>query len=222
MSHGLFKLTVPLVLGIWALPSLGDDADLQRQLEAQQKNILRMQNDLLALQAEIAQLRGDLDALKHTQHGQPPQAPAATAAAAAASAAASVTAPAAGTVQSSEAKQAYDEAYALILRNDLPGSVNAFQGFIAKYPQHELVTNAWYWQGQAQYKLKQYQDARVSFLNAASDKNSGKRPDALYKLGLITRLLGDEEKAKRYFEVVVSEYPEDAAAALATSQLNPQ
>lgn len=211
MSHGLFKLTVPLVLGIWALPSLGDDADLQRQLEAQQKNILRMQNDLLALQAEIAQLRGDLDALKHTQPGQPPQAPAATAAA-----------PAAGTVQSSEAKQAYDEAYALILRNDLPGSVNAFQGFIAKYPQHELVTNAWYWQGQAQYKLKQYQDARVSFLNAASDKNSGKRPDALYKLGLITRLLGDEEKAKRYFEVVVSEYPEDAAAALATSQLNPQ
>ncbi len=117
------------------------------------------------------------------------------------------------------AKKAYNDAYQLVVNNKLSQSVPAFKSYLEKYPNNDLTPNAWYWLGQVQYKQKQYEDARVSFLNAAGFKNSAKRPDSLYKLGLIYKQNGDKEKAKRFFEVVVKTYPNDTSAALAQKQL---
>ena len=100
------------------------------------------------------------------------------------------------------AKAMYNTAYKMVVANKLKDSIPAFKSFIEKYPDSDLAPNAWYWLAQVQFKLKQNQDARVSFLNAAGFRNSPKRPDSLYKLGLIYKLSGDKEKAKRFFEVV--------------------
>ena len=117
------------------------------------------------------------------------------------------------------AKAMYSKAYNLVVSNKLSDSIPAFKAFIQKYPDSDLAPNAWYWLGQVQFKLKQYQDARVSFLNAAGFRNSPKRADSLYKLGLIYKLSGDKEKANKFFEVVAKQYPNDTAAALARKQL---
>ncbi len=117
------------------------------------------------------------------------------------------------------AKAMYNTAYKLVVANKLQDSIPAFKSFIEKYPDSELAPNAWYWLGQVQFKLKQNSDARVSFLNAAGFRNSPKRPDSLYKLGLIYKLSGDNDKAKRFFEVVAKQYPNDTAAQLAQKQL---
>lgn len=117
------------------------------------------------------------------------------------------------------AKAMYNSAYKMVVANKLKDSIPAFKSFIEKYPDSDLAPNAWYWLAQVQFKLKQNQDARVSFLNAAGFRNSPKRPDSLYKLGLIYKLSGDKEKAKRFFEVVAKQYPNDTAAQLAQKQL---
>ncbi len=118
------------------------------------------------------------------------------------------------------AKKAYNDAYQMVVNNKLSQSIPAFKSYLEKYPDNDLTPNAWYWLGQVQYKQKQYEDARVSFLNAAGFKNSAKRPDSLYKLGLIYKQNGDKDKAKRFFEVVVKSYPNDTSAALAQKQLS--
>ena len=118
------------------------------------------------------------------------------------------------------AKAMYNSAYKMVVANKLKDSIPAFKSFIEKYPDSDLAPNAWYWLAQVQFKLKQNQDARVSFLNAAGFRNSPKRPDSLYKLGLIYKLSGDKEKAKRFFEVVAKQYPNDTAAQLAQKQLS--
>lgn len=118
------------------------------------------------------------------------------------------------------AKAMYNTAYKMVVANKLKDSIPAFKSFIEKYPDSDLAPNAWYWLAQVQFKLKQNQDARVSFLNAAGFRNSPKRPDSLYKLGLIYKLSGDKEKAKRFFEVVAKQYPNDTAAQLAQKQLS--
>lgn len=117
------------------------------------------------------------------------------------------------------AKAMYSKAYNLVVSNKLSDSIPAFKAFIEKYPDSDLAPNAWYWLGQVQFKLKQNQDARVSFLNAAGFRNSPKRADSLYKLGLIYKLSGDKEKANKFFEVVTKQYPNDTAAELAQKQL---
>ena len=113
----------------------------------------------------------------------------------------------------------YNACYEFVKQNKLPEAEQAFKSFLENNAENSLTPNGWYWLGQVQYKQQHYQDARVSFLNAAGYKASAKRPDALYKLGMIYKALGDNDKAKRFFEVVIKTYPHDTSAVLAKKQL---
>ena len=117
------------------------------------------------------------------------------------------------------AQQAYNAAYACVQRNDLQGAQTAFKSYVETYPDNALTPNAWYWLGQVQYQQAIYDQARLSFLNVARFNDSQKRPDALYKLGMISKFIGDTDKATRYFQLVIQSYPNDAAASLATREL---
>ncbi len=118
-----------------------------------------------------------------------------------------------------DAKIAYEGAYAKVQQNDLKGAQSAFKSYVEKYPDNALTPNAWYWLGQVQYSQAQYDQARLSFLNVARYNDSQKRPDALYKLGMISKFLGDTDKALRYFQLVIQNYPNDAAATLASREM---
>lgn len=120
---------------------------------------------------------------------------------------------------SEEARQAYNSAYALVQQNNLKGAEQAFAQYVQNYPENALTPNAWYWLGQVQYAQSNYEQSRLSFLNVARFVDSQKRPDALYKLGMITKYLGDNSKAQRYFQLVLEYYPTDAAASLAQREL---
>lgn len=118
-----------------------------------------------------------------------------------------------------KAKAAYEAAYAKVQQNDLKGAQSAFRSYVDTYPDNALTPNAWYWLGQVQYSQAAYDQARLSFLNVARYNDSQKRPDALYKLGMISKFLGDNDKALRYFQLVMQNYPNDAAATLASREL---
>lgn len=229
-----------------AMPSLADD--LEDQLNAQQSAMLKMQNDFYSMQDELNSQNGQLEELRHDIEQLRAQLNSLQQSAQAGQNAPSDdtstnndkpagSAPASGNSDQKslavtdakgnalkkaddQAKKAYNDAYQLVVKNQLSGSEPAFKNYLEKYPDNELTPNAWYWLGQVQFKQNQLQDARVSFLNAAGFKNSPKRPDSLYKLGLIYKAQGDAEKAKRFFEVVVKNYPDDTSAQLAQKQLS--
>ena len=49
--------------------------------------------------------------------------------------------------------------------------------------------------------------------------DSAKVPDAAYKLGRLYDLLGDKAEARKYLELVVSQYPGSSAASLSDTYL---
>ncbi len=211
-----------------------DEAVLQRQLDAQQRVMIEQQNQIDNLQTEVAALRGEIEKIKHQLNGMqqeaaapapvaaapaPAPAPAAPAPAPAAKAPATPPAPPLPAA-TDDAKAAYDAAYAKVTNGDFDGARAAFSAYLDQYPESRLTPNAWYWLGQVQYRQKSFEDARVSFLNVARYNDSNKRPDALYKLGLISRALGDNDKAGRYFNLVISTYPGDTAATMAQKELS--
>ncbi|MGN1281822.1 MAG: tol-pal system protein YbgF [Succinivibrio sp.] len=118
------------------------------------------------------------------------------------------------------ATKQYQAAYKLLTDNKLDSAAKAFNAYVNKYPKNSLTPNAWYWLGQVQYKQKKYAEARVSFLNTAKFKNAPKRADALYKLGVTSSALGDNEKAKRFYEVLIKTYPSSSSAVLARKELS--
>lgn len=118
-----------------------------------------------------------------------------------------------------DAQKLYQDSYALLNKGDLDAAAKGFKSYISKYSNNALTPNAWYWLGQIQYKQNKFQDARISFLNTAKFKDSDKRADALYKLGVTSKALGDKEKAKKFFDVLIKTYPNASSSALAKKEL---
>jgi tol-pal system protein YbgF len=118
-----------------------------------------------------------------------------------------------------EAQKLYQDSYALLNKGDLDAAAKGFKSYTSKYSGNALTPNAWYWLGQIQYKQNKFEDARISFLNTAKFKDSDKRADALYKLGVTSKALGDKEKAKKFFDVLIKTYPNASSSALAKKEL---
>jgi tol-pal system protein YbgF len=118
-----------------------------------------------------------------------------------------------------DAQKLYQDSYALLNKGDLDAAAKGFKSYTSKYSNNALTPNAWYWLGQIQYKQNKFQDARISFLNTAKFKDSDKRADALYKLGVTSKALGDKEKAKKFFDVLIKTYPTASSSALAKKEL---
>lgn len=214
----------------------------QMQLDAQQRTMLSMQNRMMQMEDELKKLQGQIDELNYKlQRQSATQAPVVQNQAQTANtqnASVDNTNNASTKTQGTDSKanvatdtsdglkdvdakaqELYDKAYALIIDNKLQDAINAFSTYLDTYKDNKLTPNAWYWKGQAQYKLKDYNNARVSFLNVVRFASSQKRPDSLYKLGMISKLNGDAQKSMKYFELVIKTYPNDTAANFAKREL---
>lgn len=202
--------------------------DVKTQLDAQQRSMLELQNQIDALSGELAAARGEIELLlnrvNQLEKAQVQSASVKTESkeqAVSESKRTEIKSPTGSETAKTDdpIRKAYDEAYADVQSNQLKRAEQRFDDFVKKNPSHALTPNAWYWLGQIQFKQGKPQEARVSFLNAASYEQSAKRPDALYKLGLISEQLGDADKAQRYYQVLIKTYPEDTSAKLAQKLL---
>lgn len=241
------KKFLPVIIGSLLSTSLyctvvqADEAELQKQLHEQQRALMNSQNEIYQLHQELEAIRNELSQLRGSgsnakssgstkpaaninDAGYGPVTPMGNDNVALnkpsnvssnSSQANNETLPG----MTADAQAAYNAAYAKIQQNDLKAAKTAFRQYLDNYPENTLTPNAWYWLGQVQYSQAEYDDARLSFLNVARYNNTQKRPDALYKLGMISKLLGDNDKAARYFQLVLQSYPNDAASNLANREL---
>ncbi len=112
--------------------------------------------------------------------------------------------------------QAYQAAFALVRERRFDEAITAFESFITAYPQSENLANAYYWVGEVKLAQQKLAPAKEAFLIVVDRfPTHNKRPDALYKLGVVYDRMGDVSAKTQTFEQLLAEYPSTSAAGLA-------
>ncbi|SKA52686.1 tol-pal system protein YbgF [Enterovibrio nigricans] len=115
----------------------------------------------------------------------------------------------------------YDAAVNLILKEkNYVGATEAFNAFLAKYPESIYTPNAHYWLGQLYFSKSELDAAKKHFTAVSQFAKSSKRADALLKLGIVAQRQGDTAGANTLFQSVIKEYPGTTTANQAEKQLN--
>ncbi len=230
VRFGGFSMLLGLSVTVQADPSY---SELSKQLNARNVAILEMQNRINAQDETIRNLQGSLQDL--SDRLQKLESAASQTSSAAVASGVSVTKndtekPVQETksdkpvvssgASSDDAKALYEESFGYVRANDYKKAENGFNSLIKKYPDSDLVPNSYYWLGQILYKQKDYQKSRENFLNVTKFKDSPKRSDSIYKLGLIEENLKNIDKAKKFYQVVIKTYPGTTEAVLAKKSLD--
>ena len=83
----------------------------------------------------------------------------------------------------------------------------------------DLADNALYWRGEVLYAQRQYGRALRQFEGVLASAPDGDRvPDALYKIGLCHRRMGEPQRAREAFERLRTRFPDSKAARLASQE----
>ncbi|SRR6266581_6235201 len=244
-------LVLVLALPLSARAGLFDDDEARARVEklrtdlgetrAKTETLLRAQldfaNQVEALKADIAKLRGQIEVLGYdletAQKRQKDfyvdldnrlrkieqQASAAeqqkTAAAAAAQAAAAAAQAAAATEMHD-----YEAALAAFKAANYKDAASGFEGFVKAYPKSALQPSAHYWEAASLRLLRDFKAAAGLFSQVAEQwPDDAKAPDALLAMADCQKDAGDAKLARKTLELLVAKYPTSSAAQTARQQL---
>jgi tol-pal system protein YbgF len=128
----------------------------------------------------------------------------------------------AGTAVREDSVQAeYMKAFGLFSADNYAAAADAFNSFIANYPEGEYAANARFWLGECHFSTGRYREAIDSFTKVLDMKPSaGRSADALLKIGLSWRKLDEPAKSTAALRTIIEKYPESEAASQARQHLN--
>lgn len=105
-------------------------------------------------------------------------------------------------------KEAYDTAYAYVLRKEYEQAEMGFRQFLQSYPRDRLAADATFWLGESYLQRQRYREAAEQFLKISRDyPKAGKAADSLLKLGVSLNGLGARDQACATFAKVSVDYP---------------
>lgn len=106
------------------------------------------------------------------------------------------------------AKEAYDLAYASVLRKEYEQAEMGFRQFLQSFPRDRLAADATYWLGESYLQRQRYREAAEQFLKISRESpRSAKAPDSLLRLGMALNGLGAKEQACATYAKVGVDYP---------------
>lgn len=115
----------------------------------------------------------------------------------------------------------YEAAMATYKSGETHRAESAFAEFAKRHPAHDYADNALYWQGEAAYDQHHFSDALAAFTEVVERYGGGnKAPDALLKIGLCYRQLGDIPNARDVLGELVTAYPAERASDIARVKLS--
>lgn len=115
---------------------------------------------------------------------------------------------------------AYQAALQTLRSGQYQQAIDALAKFPEQYPGSVYLPNAYYWQGEAKYVLRQFADAAALFQIVIDEyPSSSKVADALLKRGFSEQEMGDSQRAEATLNQVVEKYPNSSAARLAKARL---
>jgi len=117
-------------------------------------------------------------------------------------------------------KDAYAKAYDLLAKGNNNDAVDSFNKFLSDYPDGPLSDNAWYWQGEAKYANRNFDDALYNFSVVVEYfPSSPKVSDSRLKIGYSLYEQQRFGEAKQVLVAVTNDYPGRSAAVLARKRL---
>ncbi len=115
---------------------------------------------------------------------------------------------------------AYQAALQTLRSGQYAEAITALAAFPEQYPQSHYLPNTYYWQGEANYVLRNFDLAIASFQTVIDRfPVSSKVPDALLKQAFSQYELGQIDVAKANLAKVIEQYPTTSAARLAKVRL---
>lgn len=116
---------------------------------------------------------------------------------------------------------AYQAALQSLRSGQYQEAITALQAFPEQYPGSIYLPNAYYWQGEAKYVLREFADAAALFQIVIEQyPSSTKVADALLKRGFSEHEMGDTQRAVATLNQVIQQYPDSSAAKLAQVRLD--
>lgn len=117
-------------------------------------------------------------------------------------------------------KAGYTKAYDALARGDNAEAVQGFDQFLREYPDGPFSDNAWYWQGEAKYAERDFDNALYNFSVVVEYfPSSPKVPDSRLKIGYALYEQQRYGEAKQVLTGVTDDYPGRSAAVLARKRL---
>jgi tol-pal system protein YbgF len=174
-----------------------------------QKEVSRLNGVTVEMGQEIQEMQGKIARLeeKPKPGAEPP-------------AAATAPPPKVSLDELSTPEEMYDYALGLIKNGNTKKGREVLNAFAAKYPDHRLMQNVFYWKGETFYAEKDYESAILSFQDVVDKYPGGeKAPDAMLKQGLSFQALNDNRNARILYELLLSKYPKSPAAERARQRL---
>ncbi|MCO4823887.1 MAG: tol-pal system protein YbgF [Amylibacter sp.] len=116
-------------------------------------------------------------------------------------------------------KATFQRAMSAFEAQDFASANSQFDTLVANFPGGPLTVEAHYWKGASQAGLGDWNGAARSFLESFSGSPQGtKAPDALYRLGISLRELGQVEEACLMLSEVPIRYPSAAVLGEAAAE----
>lgn len=117
-------------------------------------------------------------------------------------------------------KAGYAKAYDALARGNNAEAVQGFDQFLREYPDGPFSDNAWYWQGEAKYAERDFDNALYNFSVVVEFfPGSPKVPDSRLKIGYALYEQQRYGEAKQVLTGVTDDYPGRSAAVLARKRL---
>lgn len=126
-----------------------------------------------------------------------------------------------GPVSVENGEAAYQAALQTLRSGQYEEAIVALASFPQQYPQSSYLPNVYYWQGEANYVVRNFAQAIIAF-QMVLDKypDSSKVPDALLKRGFSEYEAGNVDKAQATLNQVLKDYSDSSAARLAKVRLD--
>ncbi len=116
---------------------------------------------------------------------------------------------------------AYQKAKRLLDDGDYDAAIAGFEDFLTSFPGGAFSDNALYWQGEAMYAQRSFEDAIINFnVMIESFPQSAKVPDAFLKIAFSHFEQERYADARTMLEQIVSAYSGRSAAVLAQRRLS--
>jgi tol-pal system protein YbgF len=202
--------------------------------ESPNEQVARIASELAELQNAVAKLiaasrqqddqltylRRRVEELEAPNRGRLPAAPTGFAPSAPTAPAPPAAPPLVGSATTTPAADLYRRGVDQLRAKDDDAAILTFYDLIATYPDSPLRESAQFLVADIYYKQKDWRGALAEFEALVAAVPRGEKvPDALLKIGLCQKDLGDGARAKRSWERVVREHPQSAAARQARALL---
>jgi tol-pal system protein YbgF len=113
----------------------------------------------------------------------------------------------------------YREALRHLSDHRLDDALAGLARFVSEHPDHPYADNALYWRGEIEYAQRDYPRALRSFGDLLRRYPRGNKvPDALLRIGLCYRQMGDSARARRVLDRLRMQYPDSVAARMASQE----